>query len=72
MGQDLFTDRWLKLAQLAYLWQASGKFICRKNEKYLDRSPTHAAPHLVVYVGTYTHKEEEFFVFCSVAYLWTK
>ena len=31
----------------------------------LDRLPTHPASHLVVYVGTYTHKEEEFFVFCK-------
>jgi hypothetical protein len=30
--------------------------------KYLDRLPAHTASHLVVYVGTYTHKEENFFM----------
>ncbi len=36
MWQSHFTDRWLYLALLAYLWQASGKIICRKSEKLLD------------------------------------
>jgi hypothetical protein len=31
-------------------------------ERYLDRSSTHRASHRVVYVGTYTHKEGDFFV----------
>jgi hypothetical protein len=32
----------------------------------------HTASHLVVYIGAHTHKEEEIFVFCSVAYLCPK
>jgi hypothetical protein len=43
--------------------KSSGKFSVHG---YLDRLPAQSASHLVVYVGTYTHKEEgvSFFGFC--------